>query len=324
MITARDIVGLPYTADLSRAGILFACRALPALQGPSGRRLYEAFRRIIAATIADLAFRRYLTARGVRFAVVRQAPFWEADRYTVRVAGRACVLRAYLISRRQQMEKFDELPELALDASALVPVERFAAENLRADDIYMFALVRGLFVEGNDEDGPVAADRWVHIMPRPWRLPRTSRPLGLLTLKSEDQKHCRVELKGNDGTGSQMSVTAELSPRARTTLDTDLHSVHCVLAPRRPEGKMGIHTSAIRATHVFERDEWQSMVLEGRDISLVGWITREQYRARANVLPLGSGVLQFDRTKTKNYAMPMRNLRPVEQLLDRLGGAARQ
>ena len=54
------------------------------------------------------------------------------------------------------------------------------------------------------------------------------------------------------------------------------------------------------------------------DIYLGGWITRAQFRQRARIVREGSRVFQYDRTRVKNLAVSISDLRPLSDLLERV------
>jgi hypothetical protein len=56
------------------------------------------------------------------------------------------------------------------------------------------------------------------------------------------------------------------------------------------------------------------------DIYLAGWITRQEFRRRASLIPEGSLVFQYRQTRTKNLAVAVSDLRPMNELFERLRG----
>jgi len=56
----------------------------------------------------------------------------------------------------------------------------------------------------------------------------------------------------------------------------------------------------------------------GMDILLAGWLTRAEFNQRAKPLREGSRVFQYDRTRTKNLSVTVRDLKPVSELLERV------
>ncbi len=51
------------------------------------------------------------------------------------------------------------------------------------------------------------------------------------------------------------------------------------------------------------------------DILLLGWMRHSEFRTRAQVIPAGNRVFQFNRTRKTNLAVPVTDLKPLEQLL---------
>ena len=49
-----------------------------------------------------------------------------------------------------------------------------------------------------------------------------------------------------------------------------------------------------------------------------GYLTHEEYRRKAHVLPAGSRVFQYDQTRTKNLAVPVSELQPLAALFEKV------
>jgi hypothetical protein len=56
----------------------------------------------------------------------------------------------------------------------------------------------------------------------------------------------------------------------------------------------------------------------GTDILLAGYLSREEFNRRASFLREGARVFQYDRTRTKNLAVNVCDLKSVSDLLDRV------
>jgi hypothetical protein len=54
------------------------------------------------------------------------------------------------------------------------------------------------------------------------------------------------------------------------------------------------------------------------EIVLAGYITRGEFRSRARLLPAGSRVQQYARTRTDNLHLPVAELHPLGDLLQRV------
>ena len=322
MISSSDFVHLPYTPDLTEAGIIYVRRVLPNLRSPAGRALYDTVRRAVAATAVHLALRRYLAAQGVSYSVRAPVPFSDPDRYDLDLGGRRCEIKSFLISRQRDIDALAADPDVALRAPALVPADRHAAEEVRGDDLYLFALVSGLI--GGRRSGtqipslPGDTAFWMHAMPPAWMRPQTWAPLSPLAVKSDARATMSLELSGQDGAGTELDLVVELAPAQRVEVDAPFHALSHLHAHGRPDGRVGMHAPSRGKTHLIGPDDWHDVWMDGKDICLLGWITREQFRMRARLIPEGRRVYQFSQTKTKNLAVDVASLKPVGGLLDRL------
>jgi hypothetical protein len=54
------------------------------------------------------------------------------------------------------------------------------------------------------------------------------------------------------------------------------------------------------------------------DITLAGFISRGEFRQRARMIAPNSRVFQYNRTKTKNLAVPVSELNPLQDLFTRV------
>ena len=297
---------------------MYARRVLPDRQYRAAANPYQAICRTVASVALNLAFRRYLGARGIRFEVQKLTPFSDPDRYDLLLGGRTCELKPYLISRSSQWQALSDDPQLALRAPALVPLERHTTETVRAGDIYAFGFV-GAGVAVQEADAPVQdppqREYWMHVLPPAWQKARRSAPLGPVFIKAEATQGLSIEVGGRDliriAGGQSTSPWAAVS--AWNCRNPCWHSI--TFAPRvRPSGRLGIHAPASRLTHVIEPADWHNVWLAGWGMLLLGWMTRQEFRTRAKLLPQGRRVFQFDRTKTRNLAVMVSDLKPITEL----------
>lgn len=318
VITADDILRLDFTPDLTEAGISRACGSLPNLYIRAGNAGCTQLRHIVAQVAVELALRRHLVAEGIPFEVKAAVPFTDPSRFDVSVRGHRCEIRTFLIADPKQMPSIQKEPRLLLQASALVPVDRYSAEGQSSEDRYLFA-----FVLGTGVDSPAHFTRsgqsqgrmhLVHVMPGSWARPRTWIPLGPIVLKSEDPETLEVEIGGQDHDRGSLMCRAVLPSHTRLELEADLHSLTYLHVESRPTGRLGIRSRSRRETQVIDPTEWESIWINGTDIYVAGWITRDQFRQRASLLHAGSRVFQYSRTRTKNLTMPISDLKPLTQL----------
>ena len=322
MVSSSNIIHLPYTRDLTEGGIAYALRSLPYTYNRMGGSLYDRLRRITAGVAVELAFRRYLSEQNVPFDVKGATPFTEPDRYDVALGGRRCDIKSFLISYREQISEMKRNPQVILKAPALVPSDQNAAEGHTDKDIYLFAFLSGL-VAASQEDMQRAIRKkqpyfLVHAMPDAWVRPLEWKPLGKLVLKSESAEAQIVEVNGQDEGRKMRTSVLELPPNTRVELDGEFFSVAYIQSKSLPIARIGIHSSARKETHLIGTMDWGNIWVYGMDIMLAGWLTRAEFNHRADPIQEGARVFQYDKTRTKNLAVPVHDLRPISDLLERV------
>jgi len=322
MLTAADLIHLPYTPDLTAGGIAYACRSLAYTYDRMGGSPLDRLRRIVGGVAVELAFRRCLTEQGIPFDVLGATPFTDPDHYDVSLGGHRCDVKSFLLSRRTQISQVRRDPGLLLQAAALVPLDQFAAEGHSSQDIYLFAFLLALTAPSQaDLQKVILAGRpvyLIHPMPAEWARPKVWLPLEQLALKSECEAPITVEIGGQDAERNFVTAALELPPSQRVAVEQVFCSLAYVQARRRPEVRIGIHSPARGEAYLVQPHGWGNIWVYGMDILLAGYLTHEEFRRKAHVLPAGSRVFQYDQTRTKNLAVPVTELRPLGQLFGRV------
>jgi hypothetical protein len=321
MLSPSDLLHLPYTTDLTEGGIAYALRSL-SYTYQRAARAYDRLRRVVAGAAVELAFRRYLSEENIPFEVKRALPFTEPERYDVRFGGQRCEVKSFLINHREQISQMQRHPELLLKAPALVASDQHAAEGSSPRDLYLFAFVPGLVMTSPEELRKVMNARQpyclVHVMPEAWNRPSTWSPLGKLVMKSESEGTQIVEIGGQDEGRGMCSLIVELPARTRVETPNRFFSLSYVHTKSSCLARIGIHSPIRRETHLINPQDWDNIWIYGTNISLVGYITREDFSRRASFLPAGSRVFQYNQTQIKNLAVPVSDLKPLSELFERV------
>ncbi len=322
LINASDFVCLAYTPDLTEGGISYACRSLPHTYDRMGGSSFDRLRRIVVGIAVEVAFRRYLTQQGVPFDVKGATPFTDPDRYDVSLAGHRCDIKSFLISHREQVVSLHANPALLLTAPALIPLDQYSGDGHSPNDLYLFAFLTGLVAatpEAVQKARQAARPVYlIHPLPAAWVRPQVWGPLGPLVLKSESGQPLQVELGGQDAERGFVTQRLELPPRTRVEVVGDFHSLAYIHVDASPEGRLGVHSPAKAETHVVQPADWGNIWVYGMRVFLAGWIGREEFREKAGLLYEGSRVFQYDRTRTRNLAVAVSELRPLGDLLARV------
>ncbi|HEU0297509.1 MAG TPA: hypothetical protein VFR47_32505 [Anaerolineales bacterium] len=327
MISASDFIHLPYTLDLTQGGIAYAVRSLAYTYNRMGGSPYDRLRRIVAGVAVELAFRRYLSEQDIPFDVLGATPFTDPDRYDVSLGGRRCDLKSFLITYRQQISEMKRNPQIVLEAPALVPSDQHAAEGHSANDLYLFAFLSGLVAASREDLNKVIAGRQphylIHAMPQSWTRPGSWNPLGALLLKSESEAPQTVEMGGQDAGREMRSVKVRVLPRTPVKVEEGFFSLAYLHIDTQPETRLAIHSSALQETHLISPMDWGNIWVYGIDILLAGYLTREEFSRNASAVLPGSRVFQYDRTRTKNLAVAVSDLKPLSELFERVKDWAR-
>ena len=322
MLSPADLIHLPYTPDLTEGGIAYALRTLPNRFDHAEGRQYDQLRRMVAGAAVELAFRRHLSQQGIPFEIASVNPFTNPDQYDVSLGGRRCDLQSFFISHRNQIAQMRSDPSLILNAPALVPSEHHVNDGRADNDLYLFVFLSGLIAASQDDLKKVIETNQprylIHLMPEAWRRPYQWTPLAPLVLKSESDEELIVEISGQDEGRGFMTRVLSLPPKVRVTVDAPFYSVMAIHVRNIPSARIGIHSPAFKEAHVIAPLEWGNLWLYGMDITLTGWITREEFRRRAKLIAPNSRVFQYDRTKTKNLAVPVSSLNPLGELFVRV------
>ncbi len=320
MITAADLLPLPFTPDLVEGGTAYALRVLPHLRLHREASAAERLRRIAAGASVELAFRRHLTGLGLPFAVREAAPFSDPERYDVSLGGRRCDIKSFLISHRDQITRIRREPGVLLKAPALVPSDLHAAEGHGPHDLYLFAFVQALAAASPPETARALqrgnSARLVFCLPSAWRQPRNWNPLGTLALKSEGAEPLSLQLYGQDAARNPLSSRVDLPPRTRVVTGEAFYSLACLESDRPITGRIGVHSPTLGETCLVRPGQWENIQLYGMGILLAGYLTRAEFSERAVPVLPGERVFQYARMHSKNLAVPVESLHPLAELFE--------
>lgn len=318
MLTLSDLIHLPYTRDLTEGGIAYAVRSLPYTYNRMGGSQYDRLRRIVAGVAVELAFRRYLSEHDIPFDVKGATPFTDPDHYDVSLGGRRCDIKSFLITYRHQISEMQRDATIVLKAPALVPSDQNAGEGYSDKDLFLFAFLPGLIAASSDDMKKVLEAKQphylMHVMPEAWTRPVMWMPLGALTLKSDSEQTQIVEIGGQDEGREMRSRVVAIPPRTRIQIEDGFFSVSYIHIRSAPNARIGIHSPARKDTCIVEALDWGNIWVYGMEILFTGYLTREEFKRRASFVQAGARVFQYDRTRTKNLAVPVSELKPLSEL----------
>jgi hypothetical protein len=319
MITSTDLIHLPYSPDLTQAGIAFACRSLASFSGSLGSSPVNNLRCIVADVAGGLALRRRLSEQSIPFGVQGVAPFSQPEHYNLSLGGHTCILKCYLITRRIQITSIRKDPAVLLQTSAILPIEQFAAEGHKPDDIYIFAFILGVVAANRGEINSACAvgqpTCLIHRLPAEWALPVLWLPLERLVLKSESASPVTIEIGGKGAGHEFITARMVLPPRQHVPVEQCFYSLAYIQVMSQPEARIGLHSSTRGKAYIIPAHGWSNLWVYGMDIFLAGWLCHEEYQRKAKVMNIGMYTVQFGRTREKNLFVPLVELKPLNPLL---------
>jgi hypothetical protein len=320
VLSVENLVHLPYTPDLTQAGLAYACRSLAYTYDRMGGSQAERLCRIVAGKAVELAFRRHLVVEEVPHDNLGATAFTDPDHYDVAIGGRRCDLKSFQFFRKERIRRLRRNPGILLRAAALVPRDQMESERLEDKDLYIFAFLTGLVTtQRADLERAIRAGQPVYLlypMPGAWAHPVSWSSLGKLALKTAASTDLSLYVGGQSGDKSFQIENLNLAPRQRSVVQGNFYSLAYLHPAQLPDGDLGVHSPAMKQTLLISPQDWENVWVYGMDIILAGYITRSEFRRRARRLPVGSRVLQYAQTRTENYALPVSELHPPAELFE--------
>jgi len=228
-------------------------------------------------------------------------------------------LKSFLINDRAKISALRHDPSWLLDATALVPLDQFEDGSLGENDFYLFGFLAGLETRHSEDlKKIVRASQPLYLLYTPaqadWLGENTWRSLGRLIFKSNARQPLEVEVGGQNEKRESILEHVRLEPHTRAETRREFFSLLYLHPPHVPDGAVGVRSPVLRETRLIEPREWTNIWMYGLVIFLAGWMTKGDFRARSRKLPQGTPVKQYARTQTTNRALPIRELRPIEEL----------
>jgi hypothetical protein len=326
MIEADDFIHLPYTPELTQAGIAYATRALPlppsASQPGEQRRIPTARRlqQLVAGVAVELALRRYLNQENIPYDVLGSMPFSEPDKFELSFGGRRVDVRTNLVTERSRIRQLRRSPQVLVGARARLPVEQLELDGLGMHDVYIFTYLAALVTQTLPHlEKAIAAGQptyLIHSLPPRWAQPQTWQPLGRLALKCDTSHTLAVEVGGRDEGGKLLGEKIVLQPRTRTELEPPFYSLTYLHAPALPDGQVGLYSAALGKPYLVSPRDWTNIWVYGLEVVLTGYISRREFRDKAERLPLKDSSAETRLRGGDELAMPVSELRPLAELFD--------
>jgi hypothetical protein len=321
MISASDFIQIDYTPDMTLAGINYALQSLPYTYDRMGGDRIKRLQRIVAGKGVELGFQRYLNNCKIRHDMLGATPFTDPDHYDIAIGERHCDIKSYILTQKDRIRLIRREPDQLLDAQALVPCDQITSNHLHDEDIYIFAFLTALMTPNQDMlIKAVDAGQpfhLIHAFPKAWARSKKWSSLGRLVIKSNTSTPIKIELGGQDEENKIQIEQIILHPQKRVKSKSTFFALNYLHTHNMPDGTIGVHSSKLDTTYLVDPMAWGNIWVYGMDIVFSGYITRGEFRQKAQRLPAGSHTFQYNRTRTDNFSLPFRQLHPINELISK-------
>ena len=318
MITETDFLILPYTPDMTLAGIKYACQSLPFTYDRMGGDHFKRLRRIVAGKGVELAFKRHLNQQEIPHDMFGSTPFTDPDHYDIAIGGRCCDIKSFMLTQKERIRLVRQEPQQLLEAQALVPVDQISNKHHTDEDLYIFAFLTALLTPNQITLKEAAAAGQplflIYALPKTWAHPSQWKVLGQLAVKSNGSTLIKLEVGGQNQQHQFQSEQIILHPQKRANLRKEFYTLNYLYTPTLADGTLGIHSPQLAETILVNPHEWGNIWVYGLEVIFTGYMTRAEFRQKATRLPVGSRVFQYSSTRTENFSLPIQQLNPLNEL----------
>lgn len=321
MLSADDLILLPYTPDLTQAGIAYACRVLPDLTGHSSPGIFPRLRQIVIEQAAELAFRRHLSEQNIPHHLATSRFSTGSGRACAVFGGRYCDVHSTEILRKGIIHQLNQNPAPILSASALVPLDELSSEQRSGSDLLIFSFVTALVTPNLTEIKRAACAGQplylLYLLPSIWLRRSGWVDLGQVVLKSEADLPLTVTIAGQAEDRAYHTEEMVLPPLCRIKAPSIFYSLTYLHLTNIPSARLGIHSSKLGKTIIIRPYEWGNIWVYGMQVYLAGWITRKEFcRLASPNQPKRTG-WQPDPPSNRYLSLPVSELRPLNELFSK-------
>jgi hypothetical protein len=317
MLKSSELIGLPYPADLTQAGIAIACRRLASSNraGEPGEQgeFSEAHRlhlEVAAAGVA-LAFRRYLLDERIPFQYLENSPFTDPQQVTLVLGGRRCEIATSLISDHKIAGRLLADPKQLLETSLQVPTRLQPSDLYNGGDLAVFACALGRL---GGERSELMRNARVgepflchHSLPKAWREPSAGRKPGQVSFRYAGDSALLLDLYGIRNQQEHCFEQIALQPHTWVTSQYQYRSLGCLHTTAIPTARVELQSPAHRSAYTIMPLQWRNVWVYGQAIILAGYLAIEEIWAYWRAAPAGrpGGSLELEIPVAKLHPLPL-------------------
>jgi hypothetical protein len=319
MVTDADLIQLPFTPDLTMAGIYTACRGIVKQYPGAGVPLLKVFQRMVVHNAMELAFRRYLGSIKVSYNSVARKTFAGPDVVDMVLNGWRVDLIPFFLENSEQVQKIQTAPSCLLEAEVILPSDDVVGELPGEKRIYVFVYVTGrLTHDWNDIRKAQSAGQPVflmHFLPLNWFHSHGSHSLGRLNIRSEGDRDLQLQLIGEANDGQVIIETLSLTKGMQVMTECVYRTLTLLHLEHEANGRIELSSSRRGMGYQVSPAEWVNGWVYGMSIYLCGYISHGDFARRSRRWAPGKQGIRPSKISGKKRSLQVNELCPLAELL---------
>jgi hypothetical protein len=313
------LVRIPYTPDLTRAGILYGCRSLALGLVRANNLHLELLRNLSAEIVAELSLRRYLTQEHISFKLLEAEPFSQPERSEIILGGRPCHVINTSITRRSHLRSIANNSEALLDAPACVPEAALTSEKWRYQDLLIFTFTLAapnLATQvSNSSQADSGSDHLIYILPVAWQNVGLRGIISNLAIQNSSDELVTLELGGRAANRIYMTQAVHLLPRQSVTVVADFTSLSYLTTRQALNTVISVYNPQLNRTLRITPNRWSNLWVDGIGVILAGYFEVGEFRRFARRLRPSDRTLESYNSKSPSLSLMLKDLLPLPQLV---------
>ncbi len=320
MPTASDFIRIPFTPELTQAGITCALRSQKLFINHESQSPYDLLQQSIFQASAELALRRYLVAEKIPHNSIDIHPLSKPEKYEISIGGRYCSIQVYPLIHKKSIRRLIHAPEEWLSLPVFIPRKELIREPISHYDLLIFAFTIALTArKGSLLLNVLKSNRPVYlasVLPSHWSQPKRWTSMGELEVKSNSSQSVELELGGYNCEKCFHTEQLTLPPKQRISTKDVFHALTYLHPDLVPDGQIGIYSPRLDVTWLVSPINWVNVWVYGMEIVLTGYLPRSEFIHCAHPLAGGTQILPNLVTPVNALGVNVSSLLPLYDLFD--------
>jgi hypothetical protein len=320
MIDPPGCVRLPFTPDLTQAGITYACRHLPHLYLTQRDTSWKTLQNITLKTALELALHRYLIEQDIPIQRSQTTPFTEPERTDLFIGGRRCEIQSTLICSKEKIRRFKKAPARLLDET--IPIQRteLLSDYYQNHDLHILTIATALIAPHQPKiNQAIQAGQpasLIFLLSRRWNDCELWKPFNRLAFSYTGSTPINIEVGGQGQDNRFDTQRLHLIPSQTTQLNRSFSSIFYLHPEVLPNGSLTIFNQEKQRKFHIGLEKWLNIWIYGIEIIFVGYCTHIELIQKAYQNSVGAYPVRFPKDYPGDFRLPVRESNPFVKLVN--------